>query len=482
MDYSEKRIYVNEILKDIFNNSKIVKTGYIGNIKIEDALEYIEHPNANWRQLLSISEKLMRISPHYYRLCNMYGNMGCYNWGIDLYDIKESASINSIKLKYNSLISKLESMNLSHEFSKIMRVLPYQDLFCGLVFENKTDFFIQQIDLKICKLYEVQDGLYNFVINLAAINPTELLAYPDYVIEAYDDFRKGNREVLYNPPVDKQICIKMNFQFIYPFPMMISLIKDILDIDVYKNLKLQSARTDNYKAIMMKVPFDSKNTDTPTVSLETLMLYSELNKASLNDDIGLLYTPGTEGEAISFKDSNNTTNNVSDAIDELYNSSGESKELFNGSSSGTAVTYSVENDAGFIYGVYRQFERWINRFIKFRGYNNTKFKFSFYLLDQTIFNRDTVSKRYKDACSLGATVVDKWMASIGMTPSKIQGSYIINNDIFNFNKNFIPLSSSYNASSSVGSEEVGRPTAESKGEILSDSGEITKDSDANIDR
>lgn len=264
--------------------------------------------------------------------------------------------------------------------------------------------------------------------------------------------------------------------------MMISLIKDILDIDVYKDLKLQSARTDNYKAIMMKVPFDSKNTDTPTVSLETLMLYSELNKPSLNDDIGLLYTPGTEGEAISFKDSNNTTNNVSDAIDELYNSSGESKELFNGSSSGTAVTYSVENDAGFIYGVYRQFERWINRFIKFRGYSNTKFKFSFYLLDQTIFNRDTVSKRYKEACSLGATVVDKWMASIGMTPSKIQGSYIINNEIFNFNKNFIPLSSSYNASSSVGSEEVGRPTAESKGEILSDSGEITKDSDANIDR
>lgn len=482
MNFSDKRRYAKEILKDVFNNSKIIETGHIGDIPIEIALKSIENPSSNWKTILYISEKLMRISPHYYRLCNMYSNMACYNWGIDLYDVKETASFESIKTKYNSLISKLESMNLSHEFSKIIRVLPYQDLFCGLVFENKTDFFIQQIKLDVCKLYEVQDGLYNFVINLSAISPNKISSYPDYVIEAYDDFKKGTGEAWYKPPVDKQICIKMNFQWTYPFPMMIGLVRDIIDIDVYKNLKLQSARTDNYKAIMLTVPFSDKNVDTPTVSLETLMLYSELNKASLNDDIGVLYTPAVEGEPISFKDSTNTTNNVSDAVEELYNSSGESKELFNGSSSGTAVTYSVENDAGFIYCVYRQFERWVNRYIKSKGiYNNSKFKFSFYILDQTIFNRDSVSKRYKEACSLGATVVDKWMASIGMTPSKIQGSYIINN-IFNFNKNFVPLASSYNTSSATESNEVGRPTAESKGEILSESGENTKDSDANKDR
>ena len=51
--------------------------------------------------------------------------------------------------------------------------------------------------------------------------------------------------------------------------MMIGVLKDIMDIDVYKNLKLQSARTDNYKAIMLTVPFSSNNVDTPTVSLET---------------------------------------------------------------------------------------------------------------------------------------------------------------------------------------------------------------------
>lgn len=185
---------------------------------------------------------------------------------------------------------------------------------------------------------------------------------------------------------------------------------------------------------------------------------------------------GSDGEAISFKDSSNTRNNVSDAIDEIYNASGETKELFNGSSSGTAVTFSVENDSGFIYGLYRQFERWMNRYIKLRKYNKSTFKFYFYLLDITIFNRDNVSKRYKEACTLGANVIDKWLATLDMTPSRTLGAKIIHQDIFDFYNNFIPLSSSYNGG------EAGRPTNESQGKTLDVSGEVTKNRDSNKDR
>ncbi|MGN1275816.1 MAG: hypothetical protein ACI4UK_02345, partial [Floccifex sp.] len=185
---------------------------------------------------------------------------------------------------------------------------------------------------------------------------------------------------------------------------------------------------------------------------------------------------------ISFKDSSNTRNNVSDAIDELYNSSGITKELYNGSSSGTAVTFSIENDSGFIYGIYRQFERWVNRYIKSKKYNTTTFKFLFYILDVTIFNRDNVSKRYQEACSLGVSVVDKWLATLDMTPSRTMGSFILHKDIFDFQNNFVPLTSSFNSSVSSNTDKGGRPTSESKGETLDVSGEKTKEKDSNIDR
>lgn len=466
------------MIHDLLTQTKIIDTGYVGNFKIEDIHLALEHPKQGWRMILAVSEELMRISPHYYRLNNLYSNLALFCWGIDLYDVKETANINTLKKTYSSLAARLENMNLKHEFSKIMKVLPYQDIYCGLIVEDNIDFYFQQISYKVCKLYETQDGLYNFIINLSAINPVNLCAYPDYVQQAYVDFRDGKITNYYKPPADKQICIKFNSQWTYPYPILINLVKDILDLDTYKKLKLQSARTDNYKAIMVKIPIDESTVDKPLLTPETIGIFADINRESMNDDIGLIYNLGSDGEAISFKDSNNNRNNVSDAVDELYNSSGESKELFNGSSSGTAVTFSVENDSGFVYALYRQFERWMNRYIKLRKYNKSTYKFYFYLLDITIFNRDNVSKRYKEACTLGASVIDKWIASLDMTPSRLMGSYILHENVFDFKNHFVPLSSSFN-SSEVSTGEVGRPTNASQGETLDVEGENTENHDGN---
>ena len=474
------------MMRDLCLHTSIIENGRIGNIKLEDVELALKFPKQGWKILLNVSSELMRISPHYFRMNNLYSNMALFCWWIDLYDVKEVAKIETIKKNYFALAAKLESMNLKHEFSKIMKVIPYQDIYCGLVFENQSDFFFQQIDYNICELYQIQDGLYNFRIDLSQISAQNLSAYPDYVQRAYLEYREyiknnPNKQTSlqwYEPPADKQICLKMNSQWTYPYPILIGLIKDILDLDTYKKLKLQSARTDNYKAIAIEVPIDANTVDKPMLTPDTLGVFAEINRESMTDDIGLLHTLGSEAVPISFKDSSNTRNNVSDAVDELYNSSGISKEMYNGSSSGTALTFSVENDSGFIYGLYRQFERWTNRFIKIRKYNKTQFKFFFYIVDVTIFNRDNVSKRYKEAATLGATVIDKWLATLDMTPSRTHGSFISHKDIFDFQNNFIPLQSSFNSSM----QESGRPTNNSKGETLDVSGEKTANADSNKDR
>ena len=470
---------------DLCMHTNIVESGCIGDISMRDIELALKYPRQGWKILLRLSEELMRISPHYFRMNNLYSNMALFCWWVDLYDVKDDAKTNNIKKAYSSLVAKLESMNLKHEFSKIMKVIPYKDIYCGLVFENQHDFFFQEIDYKICELHQIQDGLYNFRIDLSQIEAQNLNGYPNYVKEAYLNYREKikNKEIVmqwYEPPADKQICLKLNSQWAFPYPILIGLIKDILDLDIYKKLKLQSARTDNYKAIAVEVPIDENSVDKPLLTPETLGIFAEINRESMTDDIGLLHTLGSHATPISFKDSSNTRNNVSDSIDEIYNSSGITKELFNGSSSGTAVTFSIENDSGFVYGLYRQFERWINRFIKIRKYNKTTFKFFFYLLDVTIFNRDNVSNRYKEAVSLGVTVIDKWLATLDITPSRTLGSFVLHKDVFDFQNNFIPLQSSFN--SSMDENKTGRPTNKSKGKTLDESGEKTKDLDSNKDR
>ena len=469
------------MINDVCRHTSVIETGCIGDVSLGDVELALKYPKQGWKILLAVSSELMRISPHYFRMNNLYSNMALFCWWIDLYDVKENVKADNIKKSYSALAAKLESMNLKHEFSKIMKVIPYQDIYCGLVFENQSDFFFQQIDYKICELYQIQDGLYNFRIDLSQIKAQNLDAYPNYVQRAYLNFKDGVvKTQWYEPPADKQICLKLNSQWTFPYPILIGLIKDILDLDVYKKLKLQSARTDNYKAIAVEVPIDKNTVDKPLLTPDTLSIFAEINRESMTDDIGLIHTLGSGATPISFKDSNNTRNNVGDSIDEVYNSGGISRELFNGSSSGTAVTLSVENDAGFIYGLYRQFERWINRLIKIKKYNKPAFKFFFYLVDVTIFNRDNVSKRYREAVSLGVTCIDRYLATLDMSPSRTLGSFVTHHNIFKFNENFKPLQTSYN--SSVNGNGDGRPTNESQGKTLDESGEKTKDSDSNIDR
>lgn len=465
---------------DLIHKARIIETGKIGDYTLEEIGIAMQNKHNGWKILLAVSESLMRISPHYYRLNTFYSNMATFCWGLDLYDVKPTAKVENINKAFDSLSSRLERMNIKHEFGKIMKSLPYKDIFCGLVVEDTVNFYIQELDFRMCTLYEIQDGLFNFAINLSSINPIQLDAYPEYVRKAYIEYTEGLIGCHYVPPADKQICIKLNSQWLYPYPLLINLVDDILNLDTYKKLKLQSARTDNYKAIMIKVPIDEDTIDKPLLTPKTLATFAELNRESMTDDIGILHTLGSDGTVVSFKDSNNITNYVENALDDVYNASGISKELFNGSASGTAVTFSIENDSAFIYGVYRQFERWVNRYIKIHKFNKTNFKFSFYLLDVTIFNRKNVTDMYKDACTQGVTVLDKWYASLGITPSKIKGSYALHKNIYNFEENLIMLSSSYNSTGEANSS--GRPTNESKGETLDESGQQTEDNDSNSKR
>lgn len=469
----QRLVYSDLIKNDVIDTNSFSMCG----IRIEDIERALENPKTGFGKLMQISNYLMHKSPHYYRLNMQLANMAMFNWWLDIYDVKDNVNVATLRKVYDSVCAKFESMNIKHEFSKIMKVLIYQDVYFGLVIENNNDFFFQQIDYRMCKLKKISDGLYNFAIDLAMINPINIGAYPTYVKKAYIDFKEGKGSNIYIPPSDKQICLKLNSQWIYPYPILISLVKDIFDLDLYKRLNLQSARTDNYKAITVSIPIDKDVVDKPLLTPDTLGIFAEINRESLSDDIGMLYTLGSDGKMINFKDSNNTRNRVADAIDTIYDSSGITKELYNGSSSGNAVSMSIENDAGFIYGIYRQIERWMNRYIKLNKYNKSTFKISFSLLNMTIFNKDNVISRYKDACTFGVPVKSQYMSALNLTPSKVKGAFIAEQLLFDYQNNMIPMSSSYTQSS-----DGGRPTNEEKGLGLSESGEVTQNLESNVRR
>lgn len=476
-----KRLMVH----DLVTNTDILRTHKIGGFSVEKIREALERPMNHPNLLIDVSNYLMGVSTFYARLCNYFGKMGLFNYNIDVYDVKEDRltdkdAVDAFRNSYLAVCGEFEKMNFRHEMEKIMNVLPVEDVFYGLLFEDTTDFFILKLNPSMCKICQVQDGVYNYKINLTGINPIYISGYPEYLQRAYLDFkdRKGYKDGWYIPPADKQICLKFNESSLSPLPMMLALAGDIMDLDIYKQLKLQKARVDNYKAIVIEIPIDKEAVDKPLLTDETLSFFAELNRENMPDDLGLIHAPGS-AEAVSFKDNANSTNNLSDAVKNLYDNAGVPSQVFNSNASGTALKLAIENDAALIYALYRQVERYFTRLIKLRKYNKTAYKFAFRIQDSTVFNRYDVADAMLKASMNGLAFKIDYGVALGKSPARQLGALFLENDVLKLQERLIPLATSYTSS---GDDIGGRPTNESRGEDLSDSGEQTAESEANDNR
>ena len=462
-----KRLMVH----DLVTNTDILRSYRIGNYPIEKIHEALERPMYHQNMLIDVSNYLMGVSTFYMRLCTYFGKMGLFNYNIDIYDAKEDKleseeAQTALRNSYMGVCGEFEKMNFRHEMSKIMSILPVEDVYYGLIFEDSTDFFIQKLNPLMCKIAQVQDGVYNFKMNLSGVNPLDIGGYPDYVQQAYLDFRDGkaHKNGWYIPPADKQVCFKFNESTIYPVPLLLALAGDIMDLDVYKQLKLQKARVDNYKAIVIEIPIDKDAVDKPLLTDETLSFFAELNRENMPDDLGLIHAPGN-AEAVSFKDNANSTNNLSDAVKNLFDNAGVPTQLFSDATSSAALKLAIENDAALVYAFYRQCERYFTRLIKLRKYNKPAYKFALRIQDSTVFNRYDVADAMLKASQNGLAFKIDYGVALGKSPSRQLGALFLENNVLKLHEKLIPLATSY---TSAGDEITGRPTNESTGDDLSD--------------
>ena len=75
------------MINDLCVNTEVLNDNSIGGIHLRDIRAALEYPETYWRVLLTVSNILMRRSPHYYRLNSVYSNMARFCWWIDLYGV-----------------------------------------------------------------------------------------------------------------------------------------------------------------------------------------------------------------------------------------------------------------------------------------------------------------------------------------------------------------------------------------------------------
>lgn len=429
----------------------------------EEIEEFLKNPRSNEKQLRELARYLENTSQIFQKLVGYLPSIAMVCPVL----IPTRMDLGTIKVKFKDASDYLTLLNLPHNLLQVYRVCFREDVFYGLEYETNDAYFIRQLDPDYCRISGVEYGSYVFQMDMSFFDnkknsdvDIELLDeyeqyIPGFFTKAYNAYKKDANLKWAEIPGSNSICIKLKEELDYCYPPYASAYKDIRDIEDYKALAKVAEEQANYKIIGFKIPrldsSKSDRTDNFAVKLSTAELFFDLARESIDNNIGMFYSP-MDFEDINFASSqSNSRNRVKEATDQLYDSLGFSKLLFN-SDSATTLQYSTRLDESQIFALNRQLETWVTRKFMYKFKGNFRCEF----VDVTQLTVNDVADRLIKAATYGVPTVSHYCATLGISQSDMIALNYLQNDVLDIQNTFIPLSSS-NTQGKIGENQAGRP-------------------------
>lgn len=443
----------------------------------DQLVTYLGNPASYEKQLRKMSKYLFNISNYYRRLIQYFANMPTFSYTISPYGLDRSKTVNANKLKkaYYSSVAAVELMNLPHEATKMFTIAFRDDVYYGYEWETNDSVAFQNLDADYCKISSIEDGVYNFAFDFSYFdsNQDKLPNYPPEFQTMYNTY-KTNTQLYKWQELDstKSICIKVNEHDYIPIPPFVSLFSALADIEDYRAISKNASETNNYKALAMEIPLGDKGEF--LIDYNDAKEFYDMMTNVLPPNIGAILTPMKLTDW-NFEKSgvNSDTNEVAKAEATFFTTAGVNKILFGGGEDPSATTLNLctVNDQMIVFAVMRQLERWVNRKLKSVS---SSYKFRINFLPVTHYNIAEMHERYLKDATYGMPTRTAAFATAGYAGTDYENMTYLENEILGLGNNEIPLKSSNTQSGSAG-DEGGRPTNASKGEGLSDAGNVSAD-------
>ena len=453
--------FAKYIKKDLNNNTQPTYT-FNKSFKKEDVVKWLANPQKYEKKLRDLSRFLLDSSSHYRRLIDYFATMLTFDYVVDIYnqtDYKVTKElIETIEKKYIATLNMLETMNIKHEFAKLLYRAFIDDVVYGYIYSTKNSFFFDILNTDYCAISSIEDGCYNYSFRFDYFDayPKELERFAPEFQEKYEIYKTDKKNYRWQELDSRNtICIKVS-NTDYAIPPLAGIFEDIYALYDYKDLQLSKSELENYLLLIAKIPYqaDAKDRENAwALSLDIAKEYYQLMGNSLPDQIGLALSPFDSVESIKLNKSEKDLDGVSLAENSIYNSAGVPKLIFNSDkASGAALNKAIINDENTVFSVLRQFERWLNRKLKDE---NKKINFKVTFLDITRYNKNEIATIYREASTVGLPVKRHYCASLGLSPSDVMNSMLLENDVMKITDKFVPLKSAYQDSNKGGAPSKG---------------------------
>lgn len=466
---------INKLILRDLNGQNTSPTFYL--YTKDEIASYLKNPYQYETNLRNAVIYLYGASSHFRRLVQYFVSLSDLSYVVSPTKIDTSTmKPQTLKRNYRKVLNLLSSMDIKNQFEKILTVCLREDTFYGTIWETTDSIIIQQLPSDYCAISVIEDNVLNVSFDFSYFRsyPANLPLYPQEFQTKYNLYQKDVANMRWQElDSPNSFAIKCNKDVLnYSMPPFAGILREIYDLEDYKQLKLTKTELENYALLVMTLGVDSDGNW--TMDLEKAKEFYHNLDDIVPEEIGTVLSPMPINK-ISFERSHTgDTNTIADATSNIFKAAGVSELLFNSDkASSNALLLSIKADQAMTYSIVKSIEGMLNRFVKRHSYGKY-FKVTF--LDCSPFNRKELGDQYLKACQFGMPLVSYYCASQGLLQDEMDCMNFLEDDVLGIKYRFKPLqSSSTQSASDTGEGEVGRPTSDI--DELSDNGEISKERD-----
>lgn len=476
---SDKFAKLNRLITRDLNNNTGTPTFSL--YSKDDIQSYLQNPYTYEKQLRRAVVYLYGASSHFRRLIQYFTGLSDLAYVVSPSNIDvRSANPKTISRNYRKTIGILSAMNIRTQFPKIITVCLREDIFYGTMWVSNDNVTIQQLPSDYCSISTIEGNVLNVTFDFSYFDShgAMLEYYPPEFKTKYAVYQKNRMSRWIELDSPTSFAIKCNNDILeYAMPPFAGILREVYDLEDYKQLRMTKTALENYAMLDMRLPMDSEGNWLLDYG-KAKEFWSNLD-AVLPEEVGSVLTP-MEIKKVSFERSSpGDTNTVSEAEQNLFSAAGVSSLLFNNDkASANALLLSIKADQAITYGIVKSIEDMVNRFIQLQSYGKN-FKVTF--LDCSIYNRKEVGDQYLKAAQFGLPTTLMYAASQGLSQSEFDSMNFLENDVLNLKSVLIPLKSSTQTSpsdisindSEAPTDEGGRPPKDV--EDLTDSGDQSRE-------
>lgn len=445
----------------------------------DDITKYLANPYRYEKQLRAAVIYIYGASTHFRRLIQYFVGLSDLSYVVQPYRIDpKKANAKSINKNYRKVLDMMSAMNVRSQFDRILTVCLREDVYYGTMWVTNDSITIQQLPNDYCAISSIEGNVLNVTFDFSYFDSHGAMLdyYPKEFRAKYNQYLNNRMTKWIELDSPTSFAIKCTKDVLdYAIPPFAGLLREIYDIEDYKQLKAAKTALENYAMIEMTIPMNDDGEW--GIDYDRARDFWMNLDAVLPDEVGSVLTP-MKLSKISFEKSNTgDTNTVADAERSLFSAAGVSSLLFNNEkASANALLLSIKADQSITFGIVKSIEDVINRFIQSQSFGKN---FRVCFLDVSPYNRKEVGDAYLKACQYGIPMVSYYCASQGLGQAELDTMSFLEGTVLGLHDMFRPLISSSQMSNKVSTEsdaatdEGGAPTKDI-GEV-SDSREVNRE-------